>query len=313
VRSGVPRGRRLRTTTPGKWFLALTLGAGIAAVNTGNNLLYAALAMNLALILLSGVLSEWSLRGIAVRILPGPELFAGRDGLLRVACRAGRRFLPSFGVRILVGTQAGEARAAFGAVPAGGAAERLAPFRPARRGVFVPAFCLASTRFPFSLFEKTLAVPAAGEIVVSPLPLPPPGEPAAADGGGARERPAAAGQHGPFVRGARDLLPGDPAREVHWKTSARLGKWMAKDREPETTAAADVRVDLSLPEAALEGALRAACGLVLRYEAQGRPYRLWLGETLCAAAEDPDRRAKALRALALAPGGPAPGAGGRGP
>ena len=54
--------RRLKVTKLGWWFMGLTLGIGLAAINTGNNLLFLVLGMLLASIVISGVLSEQSLR-----------------------------------------------------------------------------------------------------------------------------------------------------------------------------------------------------------------------------------------------------------
>ena len=54
--------RRLKLTREGKYFIFITFGVGVAAINTGNNLLYLLLGMLLSLIIVSGVLSELSLR-----------------------------------------------------------------------------------------------------------------------------------------------------------------------------------------------------------------------------------------------------------
>ena len=48
--------RRLKVTKLGWWFMGLTLGIGLAAINTGNNLLFLVLGMLLASIVISGVL-----------------------------------------------------------------------------------------------------------------------------------------------------------------------------------------------------------------------------------------------------------------
>src|SRR5579862_28790 len=63
--------RRLKVTREGKFFIGITLGVGFAAINTGNNLLYLLLGMLLALIVVSGLMSELSLRDLTVvRRLP---------------------------------------------------------------------------------------------------------------------------------------------------------------------------------------------------------------------------------------------------
>ncbi len=58
--------RFIRFTPEGKKFIFITIGIGFAAVNTGNNLLYLVLAMLLSLIIASGFLSEWGVRGLTV-------------------------------------------------------------------------------------------------------------------------------------------------------------------------------------------------------------------------------------------------------
>src|SRR6202453_5417633 len=63
--------RRLKFTREGKFFVGITLGVGFAAINTANNLLYLLLGMLLALIVVSGIMSELSLRDLTVvRRLP---------------------------------------------------------------------------------------------------------------------------------------------------------------------------------------------------------------------------------------------------
>ena len=69
--------RVLSATRAGWCFIGIIFGVGFAALNTGNNLLYLVLALMLAFLVLSGILSETSLRGIRIeRALPR-ELFAG--------------------------------------------------------------------------------------------------------------------------------------------------------------------------------------------------------------------------------------------
>src|SRR5690606_41777220 len=58
--------RRLKVTGTGRTYLMVTLGVGIGALNTGNNLLYLLLGLLLGVIVLSGLLSERVLRGLHV-------------------------------------------------------------------------------------------------------------------------------------------------------------------------------------------------------------------------------------------------------
>ena len=54
--------RSLRLTSEGVRFLLFTIGIGVAAVNTGNNLFYLLLAMMLSVVVVSGLLSEHCVR-----------------------------------------------------------------------------------------------------------------------------------------------------------------------------------------------------------------------------------------------------------
>src|SRR5690349_22923667 len=59
--------RSLRLTSEGTRFLLFTIGIGVAAVNTGNNLFYLLLAMMLSIVVISGLLSEQCLRRLDFR------------------------------------------------------------------------------------------------------------------------------------------------------------------------------------------------------------------------------------------------------
>src|SRR2546426_12793719 len=70
------RYRSLRLTPERVRFLLLTLAVGVAALNTGNNLLYLLLAMMLSLIVMSGILSEQCLRHLVIRRRIPEHVFA---------------------------------------------------------------------------------------------------------------------------------------------------------------------------------------------------------------------------------------------
>ncbi|HEU5361597.1 MAG TPA: DUF58 domain-containing protein [Candidatus Deferrimicrobiaceae bacterium] len=286
-------------TFPGKWFLVLTVGVGAAAINTGNNLLYLALSMNLSLIILSGILSECCLRRLRVRVAHAPEAFASRESLLAVTCSTeGKRF-PALSVSVSPGLPGAGKRAWFPEIPPGESETRVIPYRPGRRGTVPPFLCTVSTRFPFALFEKSAEVhPRGSPLIVYPEPTgawiaaldTAPGDDSGGKTAGKRE--------GTSIRGARDHLPSDPVRDIHWKASARLGKWMVKEREAEPAQVVDLHLPFPLPAEAFERLVSEACGLVLRCEREGVPFRLRLGDRILVDPADGERRRKALSILA---------------
>jgi uncharacterized protein (DUF58 family) len=90
-------------TKAGVVYVLVTVVIGIAALNTGNNLLYIVVAAMLAAILVSGVVSAMVLRGLELEVRLPEHVFAGRPVAGRVVLRNPRRFLPSFSIRVVPG------------------------------------------------------------------------------------------------------------------------------------------------------------------------------------------------------------------
>jgi uncharacterized protein (DUF58 family) len=88
-------------TKSGVIYVLVTLVIGIAALNTGNNLLYIVVAAMLAAILVSGVVSAMVLRGLELEVRLPEHVFAGRPVVGAIVLRNSRRFLPSFSIRVV--------------------------------------------------------------------------------------------------------------------------------------------------------------------------------------------------------------------
>lgn len=88
-------------TRAGIVYVLVTLVVAIAALNTGNNLLYIIVAAMLAAILVSGIASAWGLRWLELDVRLPEHIFAGRPVSGRILLRNPRRWLPSFSVRVV--------------------------------------------------------------------------------------------------------------------------------------------------------------------------------------------------------------------
>src|SRR5437899_1221100 len=93
--------RRLRealdfeVTRAGALYAIVVLLIGIAALNTGNNLLYIIVAAMLAAIIVSGIASSICLSGLELELEVPEHLFAGTDVVATVCVRNPRRGIPS--------------------------------------------------------------------------------------------------------------------------------------------------------------------------------------------------------------------------
>src|ERR1700683_4699972 len=245
--------RRLRFTREGKFFVGITLGVGFAAINTANNLLYLLLGMLLALIVVSGIMSELSLRDLTVgRRLP-LRAQVGRAHLVEIEVFNHKGRVPSYAIEVedLRAGQPADKRCFFLKISPKSA--QVAAYRrtPARRGRDVHVGFRIATRFPFGLFEKSREVPADGELVIYPavdpvqLLSPPGGRSAGGDGIIGRG-------HGEDFLGLKLMRDGEDPRDVYWRKTASLGHLVMRERAREARPDVALALDVLKPQQAGE-------------------------------------------------------------
>ena len=88
-------------TRAGMIYILISVVIGIAAINTGNNLLYVVVAALLSAILVSGVASALVLRSLQLDVHLPEHVFAQRPMLARLLLRNASSWLPSFSVRVV--------------------------------------------------------------------------------------------------------------------------------------------------------------------------------------------------------------------
>lgn len=88
-------------TRAGIIYILITVVIGIAAINTGNNLLYVIVAALLSAILVSGIASAVVLRNLELDIHLPEHAFAGRPMVGRFLLRNASSWMPSFSVRVV--------------------------------------------------------------------------------------------------------------------------------------------------------------------------------------------------------------------
>ena len=298
--------RTLRPTRAGWVFFAFTLGVGLAAMNTGNNLLYMIHALLLSFLVLSGVMSESALRGIRVRRRLPAELIAERASQIALEITNEQPRIPSFAIVaedcVLDGN--GERRVAGRVF-----ALRIGPrdretrsyaFVPRARGALPFSGVRVATRFPFGLFSKAMWVGLAQEPLVYPaldpvnvrvgrLREPRAAEHAGGSGGAAAE-----------AASLREYAPGDAFRRIHWRASLRRDELLV--REPEQDRRGDVTVRLATRGAvdgdAFEHAVRRAASEVAAHLAAGQRVALRTDRTAFLSADGMRQRATLLSFLA---------------
>jgi uncharacterized protein (DUF58 family) len=224
-----------RLTRDGIIYLAVVFVLVLAAVNTGNNLLFLILGCMLAGILVSGVLSRAVLTGIELKFDLPEHIFAEQPVLAELELRNEKQAWPSFSLR--VGGEGESKNAAaevltrpvfFPYIARRASARQKVELRFPRRGVYRQEAFGIRTRFPFGFFEKTRRVESPVEIVVYPRVEP--------TDQFYEVLPLLSGEMASHFRGRghelhslRDYLPTDSARFVDWKVTARAGRMMVRE------------------------------------------------------------------------------------
>lgn len=298
------RYRSIRLTSEGGRYVLLTLAVGVAAINTGNNLLYLLLAMLLSLVVMSGLLSEQSLRGLEFRRRMPDRIFANQPATVTLSIANRKARVPTFSLRVLdvvAGTPVDRGIHLLH-IPPRSVTVHSYPILIARRGLYRIEGIKLLTRFPFGLFLKTATLPVASEAVVFPeiRPLPR----ALFQDVTTRGHDHAAARRGPGVAlyNLRRYHAGDDSRAIHWKTTARQRRLMVRETEAEDQR----RVVLVFPTAApasarpaFEQAVSLTASLAAFFHRQGHAIRLLIGDEEIPFGTGEAHYEAILRALAL--------------
>ena len=260
--------RTIWPTRDGWWCLLVVIGLGVAAINTGNNLLYLLVSLLLSLIVVSGVLSEQSMRGLRLEAEAPEEIYAGTPALFGAVLANRKRWLTSYSVTLELLVRGGATRFIYLTRLEAGR-DRLLTWEetlPARGRQRLAGVRL-TTRFPFGLFLKATRVMLELPVLVFPAVRPLPTE--------TLHRLVGAGTSAMRRRGRghdlynlRTYRAGDDPRHIHWRTSAKMDTLLVREMEDEATEDARVRLtgsgvhDAARLEAALSEAASIAAHLV---------------------------------------------------
>lgn len=222
-------------TREGMVYLMIIAVIVVAALNTGNNLLFIILASLLAGILVSGILSHIVLSDMELEFALPEHIFAGQPMISRLTLRNLKWLSPSFSVAVVAQDTGAKKRGKKAPPPARRILEEpvYIPYIPRRssvtqhveltfprRGRYTQEGFRVSTKFPFGFLRKTREVPARHEILVLPsikpteefyeiLPLV------------SGEVESSFKGRGHDLYSIRDYQESDSARHVDWKATAK--------------------------------------------------------------------------------------------
>jgi len=252
-------------TREGGVYILATFVIALAALNTGNNLLFIIVSCLFAGMLISGLVSRIVLTGIDLSLELPEHIFAQRPVLASLTLANHKLTLPSFSLLISSpetkngkkpkGKHAAQGKVLnqpvyFPYIPRDKDSTQQVELLFPRRGRYQQSSFQVSSKFPFGFLLKTRKLPAANEVVVYP-PVQPTEE-------FYEILPLISGELESYFRGRghdlytiRDFQPGDPARHLDWKATARAQTLKVREFAREDERRVELIFDNSLPEGAL--------------------------------------------------------------
>jgi uncharacterized protein (DUF58 family) len=312
----------LNVMSTGWIFCAFILVVAIAAISTGNNLLYMVLAALLATMVVSGVASRLGISNLSVSLRFPDHIFAGDPTQLEVTLNNQKQFFPSFSLTVAATEQKDRQAlrkklrhssattlgdlAHFPILPARAKARARITRTFEQRGVYpVNGFTLR-TRFPFGFVERRRYVEANGEMIVYPRPQ--------TLDDFYHLLPLTHGQmesnlkgRGSDLYGIRQYLPTDHPRVVDWKATAKTSKLMVREFTRDDDWRLTIALDVApLPEnndapkyaEQFERAVTFAASLLTHFLDEGAEIRLLIGDYNSGFGRENEHRYALLKQLA---------------
>jgi uncharacterized protein (DUF58 family) len=274
------RSERIQPTISGVVLIGLSLGIGTAAYNSSSNILFIALSLLLACLILSGVLAWLNLRRLDWRLEVQPLLRAGQEAGVGLLLKNGKRFLPTYalwfefvaspldrrapgkpestitarGIDVWAVLKKTEESTLKGTVhlttrlDPGGETRLDWAFTPAKRGLLKIELRGVGSLFPFGFLRKLTGTELQTVVPVWPAPV----EYRRFATSGPRRpsgdlQQAKAGNEGDMIA-LRRYEHGDSHRLIHWKASARTRRLLIRQFSAQSMEASSiwVRTDASV-------------------------------------------------------------------
>lgn len=301
--------RRIRLTGLGLGVIVMTLLILLAAINTGTNLLYLMVAVLLAASFVSATHGPLNLNRLRIDRFAPPEAHADRPTPLEIEIKNEKRWLSSYGLAIheMTPALAGQKPSVyFLAVPARRAERRRMMVRFPRRGLFNLDRIAVVSAFPFGFIDFMVSLTQPAEVLVYPkiVPVehflrgshPEPGS-----------REVHAKGQGINLYAIREYVPGDSARSIHWRLSAKGTGIKVREFEHEEGKKIRLILDFPLPEHPtgemldeLERAISITASLAKYFLEDGFETGLWTPAGHVPQGAGLGHQRRIMRALALA-------------
>jgi len=298
--------QRYRITLEGWALIVFSALIGFAAWHSGTNLLYLVFATTVAIFLAQGLLVWLAIRDLrGERRLP-QHVYAGRPCSINLVVQNRKRLIDSRAVKVIdLDIKAKPVGAVFlGIIPHRGQADQTYVTVFPRRGKQKLAILECISRFPVGLVERGHKERVHTDVIVYPSVFEI-GDVVTNLYGGFGEEQVSQKGSGTELYGLREYVPGEHARHIHWRSSARSNKLMVIEYEKDERRHVTIQLwNVAAPGAnqeaydAFEEAVNMTATLAAHFIEEGFEVRLSTASGATADAQGPSHLYTILRSLA---------------
>ncbi len=259
----------MKLTREGKRFLLAAVLIAVAAVNTGNNLIYLILSLMLSFIVLSYLILRLNLAGLVLEVSPSGPVYAGEQISVELLVH-NKKKIPAYSVII----EAADAAAPVycGEISGHGVFRGRMKMVFRKRGLYGYRDFVVQSGFPFILFRKSMTVKVSGQVLVYPKLLDIRKMIKDIDGRQDEGMVAVRGR-GDEVYSLRAYYHGDDWRRIHWKASAKQEGFLVREYAEYVSDKITILLDNLHPydDMNFETAVSVAASLAKQYVETGYP------------------------------------------
>ncbi|OGW38751.1 MAG: hypothetical protein A2Y97_05870 [Nitrospirae bacterium RBG_13_39_12] len=235
----------MKLSREGKRFLVATVLIAVAALNTGNNLIYLILSMMLSMLVLSFLILKVNLNGLVLKVSQSQPIFANspEDVILKISNK--KKIIPSYSIKVMV-PQKIMGEAYFPEVSGLSDISKIVTVIYGKRGIYRYGDFYIESSFPFIFCYDKVLCAVDGEVIVYP-------EIKNVDliiskfMSNQDELSLTKVGRGDELSMIRRFRYGDDWRRIHWKASAKAAKFMVTEYAAEEPKKLTLILDNLLP------------------------------------------------------------------
>ncbi len=287
-----PIQRRYHINSAGIVYFLVVCLLGVGAINSQNNLLFLLFGAALGAMVVSGIISGAMMVKLTATRQRPRWAQVGKSLRLEYSIGTRSRIMPAFALDVQevhriansderFGISRDEMHAFVTCVPRRSVVHTQAVYIPNRRGVLRLERVRLVSSFPFGLMCKSVAFSHEAEVLVWPEVIEPPGGVRRVLGrqGRSHEESRNRRGNGQEFFGLRSYVPGDPARTVAWKASARSETLLTRQHTDPVSTRLMVRLMLeaeneTCSRALIERTISIAAGFVSQAQREGIVFAL---------------------------------------